>query len=100
MQIIVKYSNIKFPGRNCKCKDLINRNNVGNCKGKKPSQFGKKFVACYVTQPSSCTDLKDSGTNPGEQLSVNACLLKGNIFHEIRINLQHLLKQYDYDSIN
>ena len=72
---------------------MINRNNVGNCKGKKPSQFGRKFVACYVTQPSGCTDLKDSGTNPGEQLSVNACLLKGNIFHDVRINVQHVVKQ-------
>ena len=70
---------MKFPGSNCKCKDFINRNNVGNCKGKKPSQFRRKFVACYVTQPSGCTDLKDSATNPGEKLSVNACLLRGMI---------------------
>ena len=87
-RIIVKRSNINFPGSNCKCKDFINQNNVGNCKGKKPSQFQRKFFACYVDQPSSCTDLKDSGTNSGEQLSVNACLLRGRSFHYTSIKAQ------------
>ena len=76
---VAKYLSMKFPGSNCKCKDFINRNNVGNCKGKKPSQFRRKFVACYVTQPSGCTDLKDSATNPGEKLSAEACFKKGFI---------------------
>ena len=74
-----KCSNIKISGSSCQCKDLINQNNVGNCKGKKPSQFRRKFAACYVTQPSGCTDLKNSSTNPGELLSVNACRLRGKI---------------------
>ena len=87
---------IKFLGSNCKCKDLINQNNVGNCQGKKPSQFRRKFVACYVTQPSDCTDLKDSGTNPGEQLSVNACLLRGRIVYHIRINYSTLSRKITY----
>ena len=100
-QIRTLSSIIKFLGSNCKCKDLINRNNVGNCKGKKPSQFGRKFVACYVTQPSNCTDLKDSGTNPGEQLSVNACLLRGRVVYHIRIKYStkenvHLNYTFDF----
>ena len=90
-QISAKHLNIKFPGSNCECKDLINQNNVGNCKGKKPSQFRRKFVACYVTQPSGCTDLKDSGTNPGEKLSANACLLRGRIVYYIQIKVPHLV---------
>ena len=58
---------------NCRCKDLINRNGVGNCKGTKPSQFNGDHVACYVHQPSSCADLEDSISNPGEKLSAKAC---------------------------
>ena len=61
----------------CICKDLINKNGVGNCIGVKPSQFNGDHFACYVVQPSNCTDLKKSGTNPGEKLSAKACLTLG-----------------------
>ena len=61
----------------CICKDLVNKNGVGNCKGVKPSQFNGDHFACYVIQPSNCTDLKTSGTNPGEKLSAEACLSLG-----------------------
>ena len=72
-------------GSNCRCKNLTNHNNVGNCRGTKPSQFGRKFVACYVVQPSSCIDLRDSGTNHGEQLSADACAKKGKrIFDSLK----------------
>ena len=61
----------------CRCKDLINRHGVGNCTGAKPSQYNHKHFTCYVVQPSNCTDLTDSHTNPGEKLSAEACKLQG-----------------------
>ena len=56
----------------CTCKDMKNRNNVGNCEGERPTQFNTT-TACYVNLPSTCSDLKESITNPGEMLSVEAC---------------------------
>ena len=44
----------------------------GNCE--------KKFMGealCYVNLPSSCSDLEDSTTDPGEKISVEACLQTG-----------------------
>ena len=55
---------------------MKNKNDVGNCKGSKPKQFNGTTVACYVNLPSTCGDLKDSVTNPGEQLSAEPCNLK------------------------
>ena len=71
------YDIILIVENSCICKDLINKNGVGNCKGVKPSQFNGDHFACYVIQPSNCTDLKTSGTNPGEKLSAQACLSLG-----------------------
>ena len=47
-------------------------NGVGNCKGT-GSSVHNNHVACYVNQPSNCNDLVDSGSNPGEQVSAQAC---------------------------
>ena len=55
----------------CTCKDFINENGSGNC-AKPVSSYGNKLV-CYVNQPSSCGDLRGSGTNPGEKTSAEAC---------------------------
>ena len=33
----------------------------------------KGLYICYVNQPSSCEDLKNSGDNPGKQVSAEAC---------------------------
>ena len=49
------------------CKDFIGASGQGNCK-----DFNGKPL-CYVTQPSSCSDLQDSQTNPGEKFSFTAC---------------------------
>ena len=68
---------ITFLVKSCSCKDLINKDNVGNCKGRKPIQFKQADFACYVVQPSNCSDLKNSTTNPGEKLSVEACHISG-----------------------
>ena len=35
---------------------------------------------CYVIQPSSCGDLVDSGANPGEKFSEEACDIKSKIY--------------------
>ena len=52
---------------------------MGNCLKKAGSgagvHSGKKM--CYVTQPSSCSDLVNSGEFPGEEHSAEACYLKG-----------------------
>ena len=66
----------------CTCKDLINREGVGNCKGKKPSQYNGTKFACYVKLPSTCTDLSDSITDNGEKLSTEPCyVLAGKIWN-------------------
>ena len=68
---------ITFLGESCICKDLINSHGVGNCKGRKPTPFQDAHSACYVVQPSNCNDLINSITNPGEQLSAEACYISG-----------------------
>lgn len=50
----------------------MNENGWGNCR-----RAGGPFpelVWCYVNQPSSCGDLINSNTNPGKQLSAEACI--------------------------
>ena len=54
----------------CVCKDFVSASGYGNCKKTSPS-IGK--VTCYVKQPSSCGDLTNSKTDPGEQYSAKAC---------------------------
>ena len=55
----------------CLCKDLITSDGYGNC---------LKDPSCYVQQPSSCDDVKDSTVSPGEKWSFQACSQKGKIF--------------------
>ena len=55
----------------CSCSDYVNENGIGNCT-KRISLFNWQNV-CYVNQPSSCSDLIDSGTDVGKQISVEAC---------------------------
>jgi len=52
----------------CSCKDLVNKNGWGNCQ----KAYGGDYL-CYVNQPSTCRDAKDSGTNTGEKYSMEAC---------------------------
>ena len=56
-------------GPDCTCKEFIGTDGFGNCKKEHPT--GKPL--CYVTLPSSCSDLRDSGSNPGEKWSFEAC---------------------------
>ena len=84
-QFSLKYNQTKRPfcdiyyiEGGCKCKDLVNRNRVGNCEGRKPSQFNGQHFTCYVFLPSNCSDLKTSTTNPGEKFSAEACFKKGS----------------------
>ena len=54
--------------RICACKDLKTPNGHGNCQ----NEINGKAL-CYVTQPSSCSDLKSSIAFPGEKYSYEAC---------------------------
>ena len=49
----------------------MNQNGYGRCQ-KAASNFGGLPI-CYVRQPSNCTDLKNSTTDQGKQLSALAC---------------------------
>ena len=71
---IISLSFSIFPvstSRGCTCKDLLNQSGYGNC-------LDDEYNMCYVEQPSSCSDLVDSGDLPGEKYSEEACLIKGN----------------------
>lgn len=55
----------------CTCIAHVNKYGVGNCKmGEK--RFNNENV-CYVSLPSSCSDLKNSNTDAGKFLSAVAC---------------------------
>ena len=56
----------------CTCKDLINYSGYGNCQGTVDINRGGVPI-CYVNQPSTCGDLEDSISNPGEKSSAEAC---------------------------
>ena len=49
----------------------MNENGHGRCITADPNQEGK--YSCYVNQPSNCSDLYNSTTNPEMQLSGEAC---------------------------
>ena len=55
----------------CKCNTFISAKGIGMCK-KKDKNFEGAY-SCYVDQPSSCPDLKESKTIPEYQLSAKAC---------------------------
>ena len=63
----------------CTCKDLISANGYGNCAKLAPT-YGNKAI-CYVNQPSNCGDLKNSGSNPGEKTSAEACTQSNNLLN-------------------
>merc|ERR1719203_1899534 len=55
----------------CSCSNFINRNGFGRCR-KSDSDFGGR-KSCYVSLPTTCTDLVKSNSNQGKFLSANAC---------------------------
>ena len=59
----------------CTCHDFINAGGHGQCKTNHSTTGGRQF--CYVNQPSNCTDLLPSETDPGKKISAEACN-KGN----------------------
>ena len=65
----------------CTCKMFMNGGGWGNCQ---KSNDGD--VMCYVKQPSSCSDVRDSGSNPGEQYSYDACLQGGTSTWDVFVN--------------
>ena len=52
----------------CTCKDLVAASGYGNCQ---KEYKGKPM--CFVELPSSCNDLHNSSSSPGEQWSFEAC---------------------------
>ena len=53
----------------------MDTNDEGNCKGSINKHFGK--VICYVEQPTSCSDARDSVAISGEKYSALACAAGG-----------------------
>ena len=51
----------------------MNDNGFGKCQKKSSNDHFKGAHVCYVNQPSNCTDLYTSSTNPGEKVSAQAC---------------------------
>ena len=71
------------PNLGCSCHEYINQNGYGQCRKKDFNQeHVKDLHVCYVNQPSNCTDLYASITDPGKKLSAQACP-KGKIFFKI-----------------
>jgi len=62
----------------CSCTDFINSHGYGQCKKSEPSILGGSMF-CYVDFPSSCTDLLESGTNPGVWYSAQPCQIKSDL---------------------
>ena len=72
----VEYAGEKYSAQACcACKDLVDQKGEGNCAGSKNGHFGK--VICYVEQPTSCSDARDSVVHPGEKYSAQACTVGG-----------------------
>ena len=58
----------------CSCHEYVNQNGYGQCKKKDFHQEHVKLLhVCYVNQPSNCSDLYSSVTDPGKKLSAEAC---------------------------
>ena len=62
----------------CSCHDFINPNGYGQCKKSSSYEHVKNKAVCYVNQPSSCSDLAYSSTNPGKKFSAEACRIEIN----------------------
>ena len=72
----VEYAGEKYSALACcACKDLVDHKGEGNCAGSKNGHFGK--VICYVEQPTSCSDARDSVVHAGEKYSAQACTVGG-----------------------
>lgn len=60
----------------CSCHEYINANGYGQCKKGSSYEHVKGKKVCYVNQPSNCTDLTYSSTDPGKKFSAQACELE------------------------
>ena len=57
----------------CSCHEYVNQNGYGQCQKKDFHQEHVKLLhVCYVNQPSNCSDLYASVTDPGKKLSAEA----------------------------
>ena len=55
----------------CSCLDHVNINGYGNCK--KAYKRNNKMLSCYVHEPSTCEDVRNSSTDAGLRFSFEAC---------------------------
>ena len=60
----------------CTCHDFMNNAGYGQCR-KRGYKHDYTHV-CYVNQPSNCSDMYASITDPGKKVSAEACA-KGNL---------------------
>ena len=68
------------------CIDYINSHGYGNCK---KEFYGK--VVCYVSIPSSCSDVQESANAPGKLFSFEACSRNGEYFCLQQCNSSHII---------
>ena len=54
----------------CSCIEYVNKNGFGNCN--KSYEKNSRF-SCYVNEPSTCEDVRNSSTDPGLRFSFEAC---------------------------
>ena len=57
----------------CSCHDMVNSHGFGRCEKKLINEHFDNQHVCYVNQPSNCSDLYTSQTNPGAKVSAKAC---------------------------
>ena len=56
---------------NCSCYDYLDDEGYGKCKKRHPDT--NNLAACYVNQPTNCSDAKYIPGQPGRQISSYAC---------------------------
>ena len=52
---------------------MVNSHGFGRCEKKLINEHFDNQHVCYVNQPSNCSDLYTSQTNPGAKVSAKAC---------------------------
>ena len=67
----IKISIISFVTGKCSCYDSLDDEGYGKCQKGHPDT--NNLAACYVSQPSNCSDAKHVPELPGRQISSYAC---------------------------
>ena len=72
MRLIIYLSSLRKV-ISCSCHDMVNSHGFGRCQKKLLNEHFDDQHVCYVNQPSNCSDLYTSQTNPGAKVSSVAC---------------------------